>query len=158
MRWFLVALLFVISCSKSSSSSSGSSGPSKLTLVDNDPSNKVNVEMVVPASWHADSQPNSWKMEGAYMLTLVFIDLGGTDNASRLAHAINAQFDKDAKVTRNDYPDGRAWIWETQPNGHFHARMFIPTPHGVVMGVALFDDKSKLDGIKAAFETIKVVP
>lgn len=155
MRWFLLALVFVVGCSKSSSSS----GPTKFTLTDVDPKNKVNVEMVVPSSWKPDpSEPASFKMDGAFMLSLVFIDAGGTDNASRLDRVIKMQFDKDAKVTRNDYPDGRAWIWEPQQEGRVHARMFIPTSHGVVMGVSMLDDKSKLDGVKAAFETIKVVP
>jgi hypothetical protein len=161
MRWFLVALVFVIACnSKSSSSSSGAAAPSKLTLVEQgNETNKVNVEMAVPAGWQPDSShPASWKIDGAFMLELVVIDPGGKDNASRLDHAIRMQFDKDAKVTRNDYPDGRAWIWETQPNGNLHARMFVPYAGGVVMGVAILTDKTKLDGVKAAFETLKVVP
>ena len=158
MRWILVAVLCVVSCSKSPSS--GSSGPSKITVVESgNEKNKVNVEMAVPSAWHADSsRPTSWKMDGAFMLSLVLVDAGGDDSKARLDRVIKMQFDKDAKVTRNDYPDGRAWIWETQPNGGIHARMFVPSANGVLMGVAMLDDKTKLDGVKAAFETIKIVP
>src|SRR3569623_551744 len=126
MRWFLVALVFVLSCSKSSSSGSGA--PSKFTLVD-DQSNKVNVEMVVPGSWQPDSS---------------------------LPASIKMQYENPTAPTRQDYPDGRVWI--AQPDGdRIHARMFVPGPKGVVMGFAMLTDKSKLDGVKAAFDTLKIV-
>ena len=155
MRWFLVALVFVLSCSKSSSS--GSSGPSKFTLADSDPTNKVNVEMAVPGSWTADSSmPASFKMDGAAMLALVYVDAGGKDTADRVQHVIKMQYENPTAPTLQDYPDGRVWI--AQPDGdHIHARMFVPGPKGIVMGVAMLTDKSKLDGVKAAFETIKIV-
>jgi hypothetical protein len=163
MRWILVVALLISSCSSKSNSGSGSaaaSAASKFTLVEQgNEANKVNVEMAVPAAWQVDaSQPRAWKMDGAYMLALVLVDAGGDDNASRLDRVIKMQFDKDAKVTRNDYPDGRAFIWETQPNGKLHARMFVPSAKGIVMGVAMGLDKTKLDGVKAAFETLKIVP
>jgi len=154
MRWFLVALVFVLSCSKSSSSGSGA--PSKFTLVD-DPSNKVNVEMVVPGSWQTDSSmPASFKMDGAAILSLVYVDAGGKDTADRVQRVIKMQYENPTAPTRQDYPDGRVWI--AQPDGdRIHARMFVPGPKGVVMGFAMLTDKSKLDGVKAAFDTLKIV-
>lgn len=131
---------------------------SKFTLAEaGNESNKVTVEFAVPASWSPSTsgpQP-SWKTEGASMLQLVTVDAGGKDNATRIANAAKMQFENDPPPTRTEYPDGRVWM--TQPDGNrIHARMFVPYPGGVVMGFAMLTDKSKLDGVKAAFETIKI--
>lgn len=66
------------------------------------------------------------------------------------------QFGDMADATRNDYPDGRVWISQPQQNGNVHARMFVAYENGVAMGIAVLSDKSKLDGVKAAFETLRV--
>ncbi len=157
MRWLLVMALLVFGCHSGSKSSAG---PTKVTLTDvSDPTNKVDVQLDVPASWTRDesSRDVSWKMDGAWMLSLVTIDPGGKDTATRLEKAMKMQYEDLTKVKRQDYPDGRVWIAET--NGtKVHARMFIPYPKGVVMGVAMLTDASKLDGVKAAFETLKIVP
>lgn len=175
MRWILLVALVVVSCKSksasdkggaSSSSSSGAAesssakgGVSKFTLVEaGDDTNKVNVEMAVPSSWKVDDSIKggpSWKLDGARMLSLVTISTGGHDAATRLDKAIKMQDLADG--ARTDYPDGRAWVTK-QDGANVHSRMFIPYAGGVVMGVSLLADKSKLDGVKAAFETLKVVP
>ena len=131
---------------------------SKFTLAEaGNESNKVTVEFAVPASWSPSSsgpQP-SWKADGAAMLQLVVANAGGDDNATRIANVAKMQFEDQPAPTRTDYPDGRVWM--TQPDGNrIHARMFVPYAGGVVMGFAMLTDKSKLDGVKAAFETLKI--
>lgn len=173
MRWFLVVALFAISCNskKSASKGAGSSATptttatsgkadmSKFTLAeDGNESNKVTVELAVPSSWQADpSEPASWKTDGALGISITNVSTGGSDNAARLEQGIKMQFGDMAGATRNDYPDGRAWVTKTQPNGNLHARMFIPYAGGVVMGIAMLRDKAKADSVKAAFETMKIV-
>ncbi len=174
MRWFLLVALVAFSCKSKSASdksgaassggatttetSSGKAAMSKFTLAEaGNESNKVTVEFAVPASWSKDPsgpQP-SWKTDGAVTLTLVTVDAGGSNDAERIAHAAKMQFEDQPAPTRTEYPDGRVFM--TQPDGNrTHARMFVPYPGGVVMGFAMLTDKSKLDGVKAAFETIKV--
>ncbi len=130
---------------------------SKLTLTEaGDATNKVTVELSVPADWRTEPQePASWKMDGARELSLAVVEPGGNDNATRVAKAIKMQYGDLAGATRNEYPDGRAWI--SRPEGdNTHARMFVPYAGGVVMGVAVLSDSAKLDGVKAAFETLKI--
>lgn len=173
MRWFhAAALVFAISCNSKKSApetsgagssattttaaSSGKAGMSKFTVTEaGDDSNKVNVEFAVPSSWQTDSAgpAPSWKMDGARMLSLATISPRGSDNAARVDKAIKQQDLADG--TRNDYPDGRVFV--SKPDGaNIHARMFVPYAGGVLMGIAVLSDKSKLDGVKAAFETIKI--
>lgn len=124
-----------------------------------DDTNKVTVQFAAPADWKTDSagpQP-SWKADGLPTLQLVTIGPSGKDNATRVEKAIKAQFGGAAGATRNDYPDGRVWI--AQPQGsRIHARMFVPYASGVAMGFAMVADASKLDAVKAAFETLKIAP
>jgi len=117
---------------------------------------KVNVELAVPAGWSsAAADPPSWKMDGARMLSLAAVSPGGSDNASRVEKAIKMQYDDLGGAARAEYPDGRVWI--AHPEGaNVHARMFVPYAGGVVMGVAMLSDASKVDGVKAAFETLKI--
>ncbi len=131
---------------------------SKFTLTVVGEDSKVNVELAVPGSWSSDApDPPSWKMDGARMLSLAAVSSGGSDNASRVDKAIKMQYADLGGAARNDYPDGRVWI--AHPEGaNVHARMFVPYPDGVVMGVAMLSDASKVDGVKAAFETLKIAP
>ena len=127
-----------------------------LTVVGED--HKVNVELAVPGGWSTDAaDPPSWKLDGARLLSLAAVSPGGRDDASRVAAAIKMQYADLAGAVRADYPDGRVWI--AHPEGaNVHARMFVPYAGGVVMGVAMLSDASKVDGVKAAFETLKIAP
>jgi hypothetical protein len=130
---------------------------SKFTLSEaGDDSNKVTVELTVPGNWQsAGDNPPSWKMDGARSLSLTAIGPSGSDDAARVQKAIKLQYDDLTGATRNDYPDGRVWI--AQKDGAMvHARMFVPYPTGVVMGIAMLSDESKVDSAKAAFETLKI--
>ena len=131
---------------------------SKFTLSEaGDDKNKVTVELAVPSSWQAgagDANP-SWKMDGARRLSLATVGPSGSDAAASIEQAIKMNFDDPATATRNTYPDGRVWV--TEPDGaNLHARMFVPYAGGVAMGIALLSDKSKLDSVKAVFETMKI--
>ena len=119
---------------------------------------KVNVDLAVPSGWSSGAaDPPSWKLEGARLLSLAAVSPGGSDSASRVAKAIKMQYADLAGAARTDYPDGRVWI--AHPEGaNVHARMFVPYDNGVVMGIAMLSDPSKVDAIKAAFETLKVNP
>jgi hypothetical protein len=130
---------------------------SKFTLSEaGDDSNKVTVELTVPGNWQsAGDNPPSWKMDGARMLSLAVVDPGGNDNAARVQDTIKMQYDDLTGATRNDYPDGRVWIAQKE-GAMVHARMFVPYAKGVVMGIAMLSDASKVDGAKAAFETLKI--
>lgn len=127
-----------------------------LTVAGDD--SKVNVELAVPDGWSTDAAaPPSWKMAGARMLSLAAVSPGGRDDASRVDKAIKMQYGDLGGAARTDYPDGRVWI--AHPEGaNVHARMFVPYAGGVVMGVAMLSDASKVDGVKAAFETLKILP
>ena len=132
---------------------------SKFTLTEaGDDTNKVTVELAVPAQWRTNSEtPPSWKIDGARRLALAVVGPGGSDNAERVASAIKMQFSDLAGAARQDYPDGRVWI--AQPEGaNVHARMFVPYEGGVAMGIAMLSDASKVEGVKAAFETLKIAP
>lgn len=123
-----------------------------------DDNNKVTVELAVPSSWQpgdADAHNPSWKMDGARNLALATVGPRGSDAAARVEEAIKMNFDDPATATRNTYPDGRVWV--TEPDGaNLHARMFVPYAGGVVMGIALLSDKSKVDSVKAVYETLKI--
>jgi hypothetical protein len=127
-----------------------------LTVVGED--SKVNVEFAVPGGWTSSAaDPPSWKMDGARLLSLAAVSPGGNDSTSRVAKAIKMQYADLAGAARAEYPDGRVWI--AHPEGqNVHARMFVPCAAGVVMGVAMLSDASKVDGVKAAFETLKLAP
>jgi hypothetical protein len=131
---------------------------SKLTLTEaGDDSNKVTVELAVPGSWSAGPDPASWKMDGALTLSLVTVSPRGSDDATRVGKAIKMNFADLGTAARTDYPDGRVWI--TQPQGaNVHARMFVPYAGGVVMGIAMLSDASKVADVKAVFETLKIAP
>jgi len=132
---------------------------SKITLSEaGDDNNKVTVELGVPASWQAgpaDEHNPSWTMDGAKRLALATVGPRGSDDATRVEKAIKMNFDDPATATRAPYPDGRVWVTE-QEGANLHARMFVPYPGGVAMGIALLSDKSKLDSVKAVFETMKI--
>jgi hypothetical protein len=145
-----------VSAPVSAASGKGHMSSFALTVVGED--SKVNVNLAVPDSWTAAAaDPPSWKMDGARMLSLAAVSPGGSDNASRVEKAIKMQFADLGGIARADYPDGRVWI--AHPEGaNVHARMFVPYAKGVVMGVAMLSDASKVDAVKAVFETLKLAP
>lgn len=118
-----------------------------------DDTNKATVELVVPSSWQPDAGPASWKMAGARMLSVALVSPRGSSDAARVEKAIKLQDLADG--TRSAYPDGRVWVAK-QDGANLHARMFVPYPGGVAMGIAVLSDASKLDAVKAAFETLKI--
>lgn len=123
-----------------------------------DDNNKVTVELAVPGDWQAgpaDAHDPSWKMDGAKRLALATVGPSGSDDAARIEKTIKMNFDDPKTATRATYPDGRVWVTEAD-GANLHARMFVPYAGGVAMGIALLSDKSKLDSVKAVFETMKI--
>ncbi len=135
------------------------SSMTKFTLnVDGEP--PVAVEFAVPAGWSADpSMPDpAWKRAGARLLSVVAVAPSGGDDEVRVRKAIRMQYDEVGADERTDLPDGRVWIAH-QDGENLHARMFVPYPGGVVMGVAILgpDGAGALPEVRAAFETLRVV-
>mgnify|MGYP001210283797 CR=1 FL=1 len=188
MRWlFIVALLAGCSSSKSSPPAAGSGSASraapgaparsterapadvltaqpgkassmtKFTLnVDGEP--PVAVELAVPSGWRADGSPDpTWSREGALMLSLVAVSPSGDDDQARVNRAIRMQYDAVGADERTDLPDGRVWIAHREGE-NLHARMFVPYPGGVVMGVAILgaEGAGALPEVRAAFETLTI--
>ena len=118
----------------------------------------VTVELAVPAGWAPDtSGPEpAWKLDGVPMLMLAAISPTGDDDATRVRKAIRMQYGDDAG--RVDLSGGRVWM-QVQEGDNLHARIFVPYPGGVVMGVAMIGagGTGKLAEIRTAFETLTVV-
>lgn len=133
---------------------------SKFTLnVDGEP--PVAVTLAVPGGWSPDGSmaDPAWKREGALMLSLVAVSPSGDDDAARVARAIKMQYDAVGADERTDLPDGRVWIAHREGE-NLHARMFVPYPGGVVMGVAILgaEGAGALPEVRAAFETLTIAP
>lgn len=176
MRWFIiVALVAGCGSSKSSAPAAGSgsakaapgaaaaqpgkaSSMTKFTLnVDGEP--PVAVELAVPSGWRADGGADpAWSRDGALMLSLAAVSPSGDDDAARVNRAIRMQYDTVGADERTDLPDGRVWIAHREGE-NLHARMFVPYPGGVVMGVAILgaEGAGALPEVRAAFDTLKIV-
>jgi hypothetical protein len=123
---------------------------------------KVAVSIQLPASWSdavgADGAP-SFTAPGitgtVFGIAGVSTDAG--EPAARIEKAFKWQYDDGAGVTRTPLPDGR--LWASRVEGRItHARMFVPAPGGVVMGVAMLraPTEAQLAEVRAAFETLAV--
>ena len=62
-----------------------------------------------------------------------------------------------ADTERTELSGGRVWI-ARQEGENLHARMFVPYPGGVVMGVAILgaEGAGALPEVRAAFETLAI--
>jgi hypothetical protein len=127
------------------------------------PRPKIKVSIQLPSSWtdQIDEYGSpKFSVPGlkAPNLGLVVIQTEDGEPAARIEQAFKWQYDADEHAVREQYPDGR--LWASHAYGAItHARIFVPSPHSVVMGVALLRDatESQLAEVKATFETIKVV-
>lgn len=123
----------------------------------------VTVELAVPPSWTEDtamSTPDGpvWKVAGARHLALAAVAPMGDDEV-RMRKAIRMQYGEDQSAAeRADLDGGRVWM-SRQEGDNLHARIFVPYPGGVVMGVAMLgpDGAGRLADVRAAFETLRVV-
>lgn len=119
----------------------------------------VDVELTVPAHWELRPTADGpqWRFEGALLCTVTAISPRGDDDAARVARAITMQYDDDAEADRVALSNGRVWV--ARPDGdNLHARMFVPYPGGVVMGVVILEGSAaaQLPAVKAAFETLAI--
>ena len=169
----LVAALGVIACESSkksepaTSSESGSaggaassSGEQTFTLTPTGGDMPVKVTASIPSSWKVSKNGDDVSFNvgnGEAIVGLTAIAPNG-DAGERLTKAIKAQFGDSANAKREDLPDGRVWVSETDDK-NAHGRMFVPTDDAVVMGLAVLppEQASKLPEMRKVFETIKVV-
>ena len=123
---------------------------------------KVRVTIQLPASWSDSVGPDGAPTFTAPGITGTSFGIAGvsTDDgepAARIEQAFKWQYDDGAGVTRTPLSDGR--LWTSRVEGRItHARMFVPAPGGVVMGVAMLrgPTDAQLAEVRAAFETLAV--
>jgi hypothetical protein len=120
----------------------------------------VAVEISIPSTWteEVDTDGPEFKIPGLSggMVSITAIGLSG-DTAETLKKAIALQYgeaDEAKDAQRTDLPGGRVWMIRKERSFQ-HARVFVPVPGGVAMGVALVED-AQLPEIKKAFETLKL--
>lgn len=123
----------------------------------------VKVQAAIPSSWTVDTSTGdgpTFKVSGADVKQLTFaaISLNG-DNGARITKAIKMQYDDTTGAERVELSGGRVWMSAPQGN-NIHARIFVPSPDGVVMGFALVSSASadRLPEIRSAFETLAIAP
>jgi hypothetical protein len=124
---------------------------------------KVKVSIQLPPSWVAgtdDYGSPKFSVPGlkAPSLGLFLAPTDDGEPTARVEQAFKAQYEADADVSREQKTDGRLWANHTY-GAINHARMFVPVPGGVAMGVAMLRDatEAQLAEVKATFETIQVV-
>lgn len=123
----------------------------------------VKVTAEIPAAWtetvSAGGAP-SFAIPGKTGTppTITAIGIARPDDAARVEMAMTLQYGNGTPdVTRTPLDGGRVWAIRKEPHV-VHARMFIPTPHGVVMAVAIVkhEEAARLGEIEAAFRTVRV--
>lgn len=124
---------------------------------------KIRVSIQPPPSWTDkldEYQTPTFSVPGlkAPNLGLHVIATDDLESSARIEQAFKWQYDANDPVIREQLPDGRLWASHTY-GAITHARVFVPAPHGVVMGVALLRDatEAQLAEVKATFETIRVI-
>jgi hypothetical protein len=124
----------------------------------------VTVTAEIPAAWtetvSAGGAP-SFAIAGKTGTppTITAIGIARPDDAARVEMAMTLQYGSGTPdVTRTPLDGGRVWAVRKEPSV-VHARMFLPTPHGVVMAVAIVkhEEAARLAEIEAAFRTVRVV-
>jgi hypothetical protein len=124
----------------------------------------VTVTAEIPAAWtetlSAGGAP-SFEIPGKTGTppTITAIGIARPDDAARIEQAMALQYGTGTPdVTRTPLDGGRVWAVRKEPSV-VHARMFLPTPHGVVMAVAIVKhaEADRLAEIEAAFRTVRVV-
>ena len=158
-----VAIATAVACGSSKSDSvAGKGAMQTFSLTTTGSDTPVKVQASIPSSWTVDTSSDgpAFKISGADVKQLTFtaISLGG-DEAARVAKAIKMQYDDAAGAERAELSGGRVWMSAPQGN-NIHARIFVPSPDGVVMGFALVASASadRLPEVRRAFETLAVVP
>jgi hypothetical protein len=134
----------------------------ELPFAPKNPLPKVKVSIQLPSSWtdQIDEYGSpKFSVPGlrAPNLGLVVIATDDGAPAARIEQAFKWQYDAGDPVIREQKPDGR--LWASHVYGVItHARIFVPAPHGVAMGVALLRNatEAQLAEVKATFETILV--
>lgn len=124
----------------------------------------VTVTAEIPAAWTetlsargAPSFAIPGKTGAPPAITAIGIDR--PEAAARLEQAMELQYGAGTpEVTRTPLDGGRVWAVRKEPSV-VHARMFLPTPDGVVMAVAIVKhaEADRLGEIEAAFRTVRVV-
>ncbi|HSK04308.1 MAG TPA: hypothetical protein VK932_23805 [Kofleriaceae bacterium] len=124
----------------------------------------VTVTAEIPAAWtetvSAGGAP-SFAIPGntGTPPTITAIGIARPDDAARIEMAMELQYGTGTPdVTRTPLDGGRVWAVRKEPSV-VHARMFLPTPDGVVMAVAIVKhaEADRLAEIEAAFRTVRVV-
>lgn len=121
----------------------------------------VAVAMAVPPAWGVDPAGPAFTVPGVAggMVSLAALDLRG-DAAERMQTAIAMQYGEGERakdVQRTELSGGRVWVERTELR-MVHARMFVPSPRGVVMGVALVPHAAapRLPELRQVFETLTI--
>lgn len=160
LRWIAV-LALVAACGCGRSSPAPEVKVSKFQLDTGAGAPRVGVAMAVPPAWHVDPEGPEFVVPGVDggMISLAALDLKGTD-VERMTVAIAMQFgegERAADEQRRELPGGRVWI-ERKELRMVHARIFVPYPRGVVMGVALVPHAAaaRVDEIRKVFETLTI--
>jgi hypothetical protein len=124
----------------------------------------VTVTAEIPAAWteivSAGGAP-SFAIPGKTGTppTITAIGIARPDPAARIEQAMELQYGAGTpEVTRTPLDGGRVWAVRKEPSV-VHARMFLPTPDGVVMAGAIVThaEADRLGEIEAAFRTVRVV-
>ncbi len=124
---------------------------------------KIKVSIQLPSSWKeqlGDKGELQFAVPSltARSLGVLAIPTDAGDPAARVEQAFKWQYEAGDPVIREQKADGRLWASHAY-GAMIHARMFVPAPGGVVMGVALLRDATEpqLAEVKATFETIQIV-
>ena len=155
-RWWALVALAVLA---SFSCKSKELVAKKYTLEVMGDDKPITVEISIPSTWAEDVSDRGgpeYKLPGqdGGMVSITAIGLTGDTDAT-MKKAIALQYGEDAKdAQRTNLPGGRVWMIRKERNFQ-HARVFVPFPGGVAMGVALVDD-AHVPEIKKAFETLKL--
>ena len=162
LRCFVIVAAGLAACHSGDSAPGSTKDTTMLTFKlapRNAPSNKpVDVSLTVPGSWKqnaSDALTPVFDIPGlasGSRVTVTALSLTGSP-AQQMAKAIDLQDLTDGQ--RTDLSGGRAWV-QKKDGEMFHARVFVPYADGVVMGVAMLRDDSKLSEIRTAFETMTV--
>lgn len=167
MRTLLLALaLCACSSSKSKDEPSKSpppskeaptapAGPATYKVMALDGKAPLTVTMATPASWKVVTDPDAPRFEVDGVLHMTFAAL-----LLPMDTAIHMQFGDDSKAERADLSGGRVWMSETQDNGTFHVRLFVPFEGGTLMALAIVSAETPalVPEIRKTFETVTVTP